>query len=363
MAALDARAGAVVITDESRQDPRLAYRAGGLIVQMHHPGGSCVNYLVRPRNLSTSGMGFLHGAFCYSGTPCHLTLHDAQQKRRRLKGRVVRCQLIEGLIHEVGVQFDEPIEIEQFVGHRLNTGADTAPAKALPRVAGRVLIADSGLDDRELLRFQLESIGAEVTEARTAADAAELAGQEAFDLVICEMWPDERAHATWLIEKLARADRPVPVLVVTSDHDPAAAKRAADAGATAVLIKPYKLDDLLDRVTGHLRPGVDPDAEPLLSDQWSHLRMRPLILDYLGRLEEQVGELEQLSRQDAAGDELLRVTARLRSKAGGYGYPQLSELADRIHQAVGQQMPIDRIRREVSELTRLAAAACKVRHH
>jgi hypothetical protein len=30
---------------------------------------------------------------------------------------------------------------------------------------------------------------------------------------------------------------------------------------------------------------------------------------------------------------------------------------------VGKQTPIDQIRREVSELTRLAAAACKVRHH
>ena len=114
---------------DRRRESRVPYqRRAGLMVQMHHPGGTVANYLVRVRDLSTEGIGFLHGSFVYSGTRCAVALLANDKRTIRVDGAVVRCAHVRKHIHQIGLHFDAPIRLRDFVagsllpqwvGHRL----------------------------------------------------------------------------------------------------------------------------------------------------------------------------------------------------------------------------------------------------
>ena len=77
--------------------------------------GARAAFVVRPRNLSTGGVSVLHGSFLYPGTGCAVTLRAIDGRQVRVPGRVVRCRCVRGRVHEVGVQFDDPIRVEDFL--------------------------------------------------------------------------------------------------------------------------------------------------------------------------------------------------------------------------------------------------------
>jgi hypothetical protein len=96
---------------DQRRDPRFPYRLGGsVIIEVVHPGGSRVRYIVRPRNLSRSGLGFLHGNFIYTGTRCVVMLMTQDGAAIPCNARVVRCRHIQGKVHGLGIKFDKPLK-------------------------------------------------------------------------------------------------------------------------------------------------------------------------------------------------------------------------------------------------------------
>lgn len=98
---------------ELRRSRRFRYVVpDGIIVQV---SGATTSYLVRPRNLSETGISFLHGSFLYPGTACSVTLKTIDGEQVLAGGRIVRCRCVRGRVHEVAVQFDSPIDIANFV--------------------------------------------------------------------------------------------------------------------------------------------------------------------------------------------------------------------------------------------------------
>ena len=68
-----------------------------------------------PRNISRMGMSLLHGQFVYNGTTCVVSLKTLGGELASVRGKVVRCQLVTGRVHELSIHFDEPIELADFV--------------------------------------------------------------------------------------------------------------------------------------------------------------------------------------------------------------------------------------------------------
>jgi hypothetical protein len=114
---------------DQRREPRFPYRLdSSVLVEVMHPGGSRVRYLVRPRNLSRSGLGFLHGNFIYTGTRCVVMLMTHDGAAVPCTARVVRCRHIQGKVHGVGIKFDRALgSLDDFLS--------AAEAAALPRPA------------------------------------------------------------------------------------------------------------------------------------------------------------------------------------------------------------------------------------
>lgn len=101
---------------ERRRDSRRRYKKHlRVIVRVEHPGGSNMTFAVRSRDISAMGVGFLHGSFLYPGTPCSVVLPALDGRMFSVKGTIVRCRLLQGKLHEVGVEFTDPIELQLFI--------------------------------------------------------------------------------------------------------------------------------------------------------------------------------------------------------------------------------------------------------
>jgi hypothetical protein len=60
-------------------------------------------------------MSLLHGKFVYDGTLCVAGLKALDGQLVPVRGKVMWCRLIAGRIHEIGIQFEEPIDLDDFV--------------------------------------------------------------------------------------------------------------------------------------------------------------------------------------------------------------------------------------------------------
>lgn len=118
LAELESRARpAPAARPDQRRDPRLPIQAEAFLVcsaDGGEPGGS--RFAVRCRNISASGLSFLYGSELREGTPCEMVLVNRRGDGFRLTGRVVRCRRVSDGVHEVGLQFDEPMDICEVVG-------------------------------------------------------------------------------------------------------------------------------------------------------------------------------------------------------------------------------------------------------
>lgn len=88
-------------------------------------------YQVRPYDLSNHGLGILHGRFVYQGTPALTLVRDRAGQFQRIVGSVAHCRLIRNRIHAVGIEFNDVIDVEQFLELKTKDALATESAKAL----------------------------------------------------------------------------------------------------------------------------------------------------------------------------------------------------------------------------------------
>lgn len=84
-------------------------------LRIQHPAGNTTTHMVRTRNISCGGLGFVHGAFLYDNTKLHIALQTRMGEGVALAGKVVWSRHIEGQSHEIGVRFAQPIDITEFI--------------------------------------------------------------------------------------------------------------------------------------------------------------------------------------------------------------------------------------------------------
>lgn len=98
-----------------RTEERHSFRGNAMLVVFHPDSADArAKFRVIPTDLSSRGVGFLHGVFVHPGTPCQLILSDLRGQSRVLRGAVARCELASGRVHTVGVKFDQAIALDDF---------------------------------------------------------------------------------------------------------------------------------------------------------------------------------------------------------------------------------------------------------
>jgi two-component system, chemotaxis family, CheB/CheR fusion protein len=116
-----------------------------------------------------------------------------------------------------------------------------------PLAGARILLVEDSDDTREAFARLLELEGAKVTTAANAREAAELAMQGEFDVLLTDLGlPDISGDAliTTVVGTAARRPR---IVVVTGYGEPYVS-RARAAGADVVLVKPVLWNRLRDQL-------------------------------------------------------------------------------------------------------------------
>ena len=324
---------------DRRVERRVEYRInGGLILQVRHPGGSVANYLIHTRNISRHGMGFLHGSFMYSGTPCVVTLRRADNSITTVQGEVRRCRLVTGKIHEVGIHFQTPIDVGDFITTLLDEPEPEKPSVEMPKLCGRVLYIEDSVNDQELLKFQLRNLGLEVMTVSNGPEAMLHMSGAPFDVIITGVWLPGMTGPE-IAMMLREKGHQGPILALTPDSREETRKQVLEWGCTALLIKPYHFEDLVGFIHKHSAQALgnlnNPDV--ITSLFWNNQAMRPLITAFLERLAQQLDDMEKQIAARANQPLLEKMCLELKGSAGGYGYPQISDAAQALFQLISSR--------------------------
>ena len=89
-----------------------------VIAQVDQIGGTSQTQVASVRDLSVGGLAMLWGTFLHSGTRCVFTMvaSDTHEPLVHVTAKVVRCTHLKGSVHDVGVKFDEQIDLQRVPG-------------------------------------------------------------------------------------------------------------------------------------------------------------------------------------------------------------------------------------------------------
>lgn len=112
-----------------------------------------------------------------------------------------------------------------------------------------IMAIDDSASMRKLVAQTLIGAGHQVCEAVDGVDALSMAGRNKVDLFITDVNMPKMDGLT-LIKKLREqsAYKFTPILMLTTEMDPAKKKIAKDAGATGWIVKPFNPDQLLQTI-------------------------------------------------------------------------------------------------------------------
>ena len=293
----------------------------------------------------------------FGGTGLGLTI--SRQFARMLGGDITVWSVPdEGSVFTVTVPVG-PIEAGNLVDDLTEAGtstpvaeADATPGESLKGV--RVLLAEDGLDNREILSAYIRGAGAQLETmedgqcAVTAALAA-VTARRPFAVILMDMQMPE-LDGYGATSELRRQGYAGPIVALTAHAMADDRAKCLAAGCDDYLSKPVDRRQLIATLSHHA--GRDaPDAEaavaarpsgratgavvtaevtdvlrsPLAADP----RLGPVVAAFVGRLPAATAEIDQLARAGVAAD-LARAVHKIRGAGGSYGFTEVSTAAARV---------------------------------
>ena len=260
--------------------------------------------------------------------------------------------------------------LENFTADQL-VATDDAEQSQEYRLSGRILLAEDGEDNQDLISTHLRRAGADVTiagngrlavESVLAAHHSDNSGQR-FDLVLMDMQMPE-LDGYGAARQIRAAGINLPIVALTANAMAEDRVKCLEAGCTDYLSKPIGRSLLLMTVSRYMQQsrtqqavdaGLNPDGsskEALHSTFKDEPRIRKLLERFVARLPERVSALESLVRRQSV-DELRHVLHQLKGAGGGYGFSTISDRAGTAERLILEQAQFDSVRDQVRSLVDL----------
>lgn len=132
-----------------------------------------------------------------------------------------------------------------------------------------ILLVDDDPVFRQVLFLALRGQGFDVAMARTGAEALEVVHTRRPDAMLLDLSLPDMDGVD--VTAAVRAERDLPILIVSSCDDERQMIRAFDAGVTDYVTKPFREGELMARLRASLRRGS--------TNHWPQLRVGDLQLD------------------------------------------------------------------------------------
>ncbi len=317
-----------------REAERFPFRIKGCVVHMHLPGtAGPTPYLVPTRDISASGLSFLHGGFVYPGTRCVVQLISTHGAWENATATIVRCDYIEEMVHEVGVKFDSMIDPGQYC---------TLANKV------RILLAEDDPSITRLATLLLTKLNAEVDHAENGEVAVSKAMASMYDAIMMDVeMPvlDGIGAVTQLREK-GYSGMIIAATGLTRAEDK---QRCLEAGCDRFIGKPYTSDSL-----GTMIESLQ--QEPLISSLAQDESMLELIDAFVTELPQKLRDVEEAFAQ-TDNPKLEQLCRSLKSDAGSHGFDPISVCASSIETALIENKSARDVKALMDELVNLCCMA------
>ncbi len=307
-----------------RSVPRIAYRKNDIAVRIYHPGGSMSASFVGTRNLSAGGVSFLYHGFLHRNTKVEIVLHRRVGLDDLIRGTVQHCALVDKQFHLIGVRFDHKILPKLYLDPSEWGDLDDGSSVDRSRLEGTVLHLDDQEIERMLVAHFLKGTQIKLISVSNVNEALKHLKGEPIGCVLCDLLM-EGVGGEKAIAMFREAGYAGPIGLVTAETNSDRVKRATDAGATAVLSKPFDAGKLASLLAAWLNAGST-TAEPIVSTLNSNADLAHLVEQYVGRLHNLARELRKAIETKNA-EAARQACQTIRGTGTGFGFAVLSDLA------------------------------------
>ncbi len=329
--------------DPRRSFTRWSYRLMNAELSIEHPGGSRTGVPVACRNLSCGGAGVIHSSFVYPGSRCVLQLTTPTGHQNEVHGAVVRCNHVEGIVHELGVKFDEEIEIGAYTGADPIAGAFRHESVDPELLEGCILSIESSELDQRLVSHYLKDTHVRLRTAEEADEAIKLAS-EGCDAILCDLTIGDTPVGEFIS---TLRDRGVftPVVIITVNQGGASQDAAKEAGAVGLLFKPIRREDLIRSLADHLISAGRPPA----AQQVTHDQDACVVEAFLEQLSMFVSEFNK-ARKEQDRERCATLSSNLAAAANQVRLAHIGELASRLANALEDAQDVESQSELIGEL-------------
>ncbi len=326
----------------NRMHVRWAFRHASINMQFNQPLGSNNPFPVACRNISKSGMAVLHSAFVNVDTPCTMEIPKLDGTKETMSGYVVRCQHLTGRIHELGIQFDDCIHIEQYVTFDLLAGETTNEFVDPQSLQGTVCIISQDNFDTTVLNDVFAETNMKSWSYNSIEQATE-SSEHVPDLLFVGMdnkpLPDE-------LVRLHNLYGCPPMVVFGKRFSCSVRTLYRSQGVTGILTKPLAKQKVLAMASDCLERGCQADQEDLDIDM--NASVADLSLEALEPL------MQRLEDAFAQEDAMVCFTLcqQIRSLAIPAGFETLAVNADKAATQVAASMSTEESTEEINAVLR-----------
>ncbi len=221
------------------------------------------------------------------------------------------------------------------------------------RLHGRILLADDGRENRDLLSHYLQQAGVEVIQAENGVVAVEkaLAASAAgapFDLIFMDMqMPVLDGYSA--TAKLRSKGYSAPIVALTAHAMATDREKCLMSGCTDYLSKPARKPQLLEMAARYLSST---DAPPTLKSDVSDEVVMMFLDTFVAELPANVRRLNHLLDEGNLAD-LLKIAHRLKGSAGLYGFMSITALAGNLEIGLEQKQALETTTKQVHGLIEL----------
>ncbi len=315
-----------------RAHTRRPFRRAALALHIDQPGGRST-VTIAGRNLSSTGMCVLHRAYLHAGAECTVMLPLLGGGEQAVPGKVLRCLHREGVIHDVAIQFKHRINPNDF--DRLDLFSKWLPT--LERVdpaelRGSLLLAEDSAVQARLVRHLLRETCVSVTVVGSCRAAVQRA-PEGFGAILCDHNLED-ADAGQLIAELAAKKINTPVIVATSETDPAIRARIGRLRASAFMAKPFEGSFLIRLLAEFL--GPEGTHSGVAAEALTGASLAAVLDDLLG-------EALKIQAAVTVGDSeaVRRLCVSMRSTAQALNLTPVNAAAEMAVKALGTTLNLD----------------------
>lgn len=312
------------------------------------------------RNLSAGGIGILHSSYVHAGTPCtvHIPLPTGTNSDSLpVRGKVVRCRHVRGTVHEVGIRFDEHIDLRRVMNLDYYDGRFTLERVEPARLAGSVLHLTDSFVERRIFRLLLRETGLDVISPDDPL-AGLARAREGFEAIVVDQ-QCAAADALDMVRQLRGADVQSPILLAAADASPRVKASARAAGASAVLVKPLSAPQIARALGEFLLLAHDgPGGSGALTSTLTDSDTLEVVNDFVAEVHQLAVKLKAALEAERPAD-VRRIAQSVLGTAPSLGFATLGQSASAV--ITGLERSGDSVRETFIPIRALIASMMRTR--